>query len=340
MNEEKQKFVYTNCYEIVNKYNLFMYIFIGGRGIGKTYSMLKNTYLNGFKILYLRRTDEELKLSCNQASNPYKAINTDLKTDIRIEQGKPPRIVEYRNDEPYQEIGLCGALSTFGKFRGADFSDIDYIVFDEFINTGSVNTIKDEAGFMFNLIETVNRNRELKGENPIKIVLLSNANTLDNDILRTLQLAEVAHQLKVKNESVYIDEERGLYFELLDNKGLIEEKSKTALYRLTQGTAFYEMAINNEFTGDYFGDTKQVDFRELVPMVSYEDVTFYRHKIKPLLYVSSRKAQCPHYTKNTKKGFMRDYGFRLNMYICNGQALYQNYNIKLSARRYLSNTSI
>ena len=114
--------------------------------------------------------------------------------DIQLQANKDNVIILDKKNEKL--VGYAAALSTFGKFRGADFSDVEVIIFHEFINTTPFNNIKNEANMLFNLIETVNRNRELDGDEPVKVILLSNANTIDSDIIRALKLGEVIKNMK------------------------------------------------------------------------------------------------------------------------------------------------
>lgn len=331
--------MYTNCYQIIKQSNYFLYIFIGGRGIGKTYSMLRGSYFDNKKIMYLRRTDTELKNCFDEFSNPYKVINQNENCNVHIEPVKDSAIiynilpVEDNEKENVKElVGYASALSTFGKFRGADFSDVDLIIFDEFINTSPVNTLKNESYLLFNLIETVNRNRELEGRDSIKVVLLSNANTIDNDIIRVLDLADKIQLMKEENKDKYIDEDRGLYLSLLDNKKVKDLKLQTKLYRLTKGTSFFEMALNNEFTKDYFGDLKKVNYQELTPLCAFNNIFFYTHKSKDIMFVSKRKANCDVYTNYNLESFKRNYGYAIDYYVTSGNILYSDYATKLDVR--------
>lgn len=328
--------MYTNCYSIIKQSNYFLYIFIGGRGIGKTYSMLRGSFFDNKKIMYLRRTDTELKNCFDEFSNPYKVINFNENCNIHIEPIKDSAIIynilpvtDVNSENQKELVGYASALSTFGKFRGADFSDVDLIVFDEFINTSPMNTLKNESYLLFNLIETVNRNRELEGLDSIKVVLLSNANTIDNDIIRVLDLADKIQLMKLNNKSIYTDDERGIYLSLLDNKKVKDMKMKTRLYKLTKGTSFYDMALNNEFTRDYFGDLKKVNYQELTPLCSFNNLYFYTHKSKDLLFVSKRKANCENFTDRNLEAFKRCYGYTIDYYMTIGNIFYSDYAVKL-----------
>lgn len=318
--------LFTNVYKKVAEHsNLFLFIFIGGRGIGKTYSMLKESLLNDRKILYVRRTQTELENTVTPELNPFKTINTDLNRDVQVVPAKDIAVIQ-ENDN---FIGYAIALSTSGKYRGVDFSDIDLIIFDEFINTSDHGKIKNEHEKIYNLLETVNRNRELFGYDPAPLVCLSNANTIDNDLLRNLNLASIIMEMKTTGGTLYIDDERGIYLELLENKKLVDMKSKTKLYKLTRGTAFQDMALGNDFTKDYFGDTKKLDFKEFIPIVSIDHLYFYKHKSKDLIYVAKRKANCKHYNSNQIKLFKQNYGYMLQAYHDQMMLYFQNYNIKL-----------
>lgn len=307
--------------------------------------MLRGTYENNDTILYIRRTQTEIDNCVNPYTNPYKAINREYGYNVKLEAaGDNVIIVEEGPDGETSIKGMAAALSTFGKNRGASFEGdefmkpVNMIIFDEFINTSGVNTIKREDFCFFNLIETVNRNRELteSGEidnkRAIKIVLLSNANTLDNDILRALNLGDLIRKMKEDDAQTITDAERGIYISLLKNDKIKDLKSKTRLYKLTKGTAFYDMALENEFTTDYFGDVNKVDYRELQPVVSYNDIYFYKHKSKNIMFASKRRANCPSYNDKTLKAFKRDYGYMLDYFITAGLMFYYDYNIKLQVK--------
>ena len=82
------------------------------------------------------------------------------------------------------------------------------------------------------MIETVNRNREISGRKPVKIILCGNANMLDNSILRELELPSKIMAMIQCNQEKFIDEERGLYLHLPIDIPISREKKNTALYRL------------------------------------------------------------------------------------------------------------
>lgn len=326
--------IYTNCYNKLwgDNYPLFMFMFIGGRGIGKTFSMLKGALDDNKRIIYVRRTQTEIDNCCNDYMNPFKAINKKCNRNVHMKALKDSCIIV----EDDQLIGYACSLKTFGKYRGADFSDVQLILFDEFIQTTPGGKIKNESTYFLNLIETIQRNREFEGDESVKLVLLSNANTINNEIITYFNLGEEIRQLKINNQSIYKDEERGIYLELLENKEVQNLKKETALYKLTKGTNFYDFSLNNEFTDDNFGLVKKIDYRELVPMCAYNDIYFYKHKSKNIIYATKRKCSTYKYNTDTFKAFKRDFGFMINNYKIRGLILCGDYNIKLKVDNLLN----
>ena len=327
-----QSNLFFNFWEVVSTTSFFLYISIGGRGIGKTFSILKGFTEENKKFIYMRRNETELKVCCNEENNPFKSINRECNRDISV---VPNGAEGYLVIEDDKTLGIAGALSTFGKFRGADFSDVEYIFFDEFISTEVIDRLKKvEAFYFFNMIETVQRNRELLGKEPIKIILCANSNKLDSGILKELRLADTVRLMdecknKEKKTQIYTDEERSIYINLPYQKELAEKKAETALYKLTKGTDFFDMAINNSFINDSFDDIRKIPNNQLVPIVSYEKIYFYEIKGKNLLYASYRKTECPHYYKDSQKAFIREYYHFIKVFIDGKKMFYSDYNIKL-----------
>lgn len=328
---------YSNVFEKVVNNHFFMNIFIGGRGIGKSYSILNESRKNHIPIIYMRTTDETIRLVCSESGNPYKSINLNEGCDVHIQMKGSRIIIDNKHDNPddpdevtdNEILGYGYSLSTFYKLRGTEFPEVKILYYDEFLEQEKNARKYISPSAFFQAIETIQRNRELEGGEPLKVVLTANSFTLDNDILRYLNLVDVIREMYLNNKHVWTDSDRSIYIELLDNKSVSNLKKNTALYKLTKGTSFYDMALDNEFTDDVFGDVRKIKFNEFTPICSISSVTFYSHKTKDIIIASSRKAQCKSYTPATIKGFMKDYGYMLRKYKDYGQMLYTSYDIKL-----------
>lgn len=224
-------------------------------------------------------------------ANPFKAINKKERIDIRpIKQDRHVLFDEFINDNDERRVAIGLALTTASKIRGMDFSDVDSIVFDEFIPERHVHRIKGEGEAFLHLYETVNRNRELDGEPPVRVYLLANAISLNNPILMALGAVSIIADMKVKGRKRYTDRKRDLYIELMDNAEFRESKSQTALYKLAGGTDFSEQALNNQFTSDDMQLIKKVPLDEYRPVWAFENYTVYEHKSNGLMHIAKKKS--------------------------------------------------
>lgn len=269
-------------------------IFIGGRGIGKTYSAISDIAKNGnsgHPYIYLRRTEEEVSKLSSELGNPFKSYNRNNCTDISIETHKNFGMVYKRINENDREfISYCFALSTFAKMRGLDYTDVDITVFDEFIPEKHVHRISHEGEAFLHFYETVNRNRELEGKPPMRVYMLANSINLNNDILLTLGIVSIIAEMKVKGRKSFTDRKRGIYIELMANAEFTSLKSETALYKLTGGTEFSEQALNNNFADDDMTLVKKVNLNEYKPSFMFDMYTVYQHKSNGKLHICKKRA--------------------------------------------------
>lgn len=326
---------YFDCWQMIQKnlddFNIF--IIIGGRRLGKTYSVLNGIITDKKQHMYVRRTDSDLDECLTVKKNPYRVLNKDKGIDIRlVAKGKETNIVEFEDDEPKEYLGIASSVSTSGSVRGAYLEDIEYLIYDEFINLKPVNTLRKKEGNLFlDLYDTANNDRDLRGEQPLKAILLSNANTVDDGILRVLKLGAVIYDMVTNGKSYYADYERKIYVALLPNDNEITKKRITgAIGKLTQDTSYSKMAMSNEFQNSYFGDiVEKVKYHEYNPLCCVNNIYIYKHKGDGHLFVSYRKAKCPTYNNHTIKKFKRDYGMIFGTQYESGRMRYQNYDIKL-----------
>lgn len=273
---------------------------VGGRGTGKTYGALdwvRTQAMTGGKFIYLRRTQKIVdKIVSSSRGNqislsPFKSLDRD--------RGYTTEVVRVADDvhafidqETTTLLGYCLALSTFASLRGFDASEVTTIVFDEFIPERHEKPIPDEADAFFNAVETVNRNRELQGQDPVQCLMLSNANRMGNPLFLELGLVSRATKMLSKGVDVYRDNNRGLMLVILQNSPISEKKKQTALYRLTAGSSFSKMSVDNDFD-EVCSNLRHASLKELVPLVTVGEITIYRHKSDQWLYVSTHRTGSP-----------------------------------------------
>lgn len=316
-------------------------IFIGGRGTGKTFNTLDDSYVTNTeetRFMYLRRTEVEVSSIADEKFNPFKAVNRINGYNVQARYSTKNSVGEfYETDENGEErfLGYASALSTFGKLRGADLCDVDKIVFDEFIKTRAAHPLKDEADLFFNAYETINRNREIEGRSPLKAYLLSNATTLNSPILEELGLITVIERMKRKRQTAYTDRDRGIHIELLDNIKVSQEKRDTALYRLTKGTAYSAHALDNEFAYDSFENITQVNLNEYTPWVQLDDLYIYRHKHRLEFYVCKSRGKCQYvFQGDNTPLFKRNFGGRFYQLLIGGYVMFQSFAVKQKIMSY------
>lgn len=267
-------------------------IIISGRGLGKTFGALK--YLvdryreTGEKFMYMRRLEAEADIVASREGNPFEALNRELGYNVTVKKISKDVNGFFLDDRP-DPCGIIVALSTFYRKRSVAFNDVTNIFFDEFIPEKNARPIRGEAEAFFNAVESVNRNRELRSEEPVHCVLASNSNTVDNPILLSLNLVNRVMDMVRKKVPIWTDEKRGLTVITPFNSPITAAKSETALYRLTSSgrNDFTRMALRNEFGEEISDNVKPMNLKQFTPVCSVGELYVYRHKTERKYYVSS-----------------------------------------------------
>lgn len=265
---------------------------VGPRGVGKTYGLFKKLTTEKKKFIYLRRLKSQLDICAKDEGNPFKKINTDTGTNIY--PFSSDGVITFRHGDKAGDIAAVGvALSVVANLRGIDFSDIEAIVFDEFIASIGERPIKNEFQAFLNFYETVNRNRELEGKEPVKCYMLGNANTLINPYFSAWHFMRTAVKMITGGQMVWRSADGSRMIVLLLNSPISEKKRETALYQ-NANQDFITMALDNAFRTD---ETKirSEPLKEYQHIVSVGEIGIYRHKTERKYYVSATQQQSPYY---------------------------------------------
>lgn len=320
-------------------------IIVGGRGTGKTFGFLQELRLdNPRPFLLMRRTQVQADLISNPKFSPLlaldrvrgchtltKKINKYIGGIYEAEVNKDGTMEAYG-----PPLGYTAALSSIHNVRGYS-ADVDDIIFDEFNpEKGERQTISDEFNSFRNAYETLNRNRELEGRDPIKVWMLSNSNTLGNPYFIGLRIVEQVDKMIRKGQEVWRDPERGLMVINLAASPISEKKAATALYRLTGPDEFTGMALGNEFSQEARSRTGSVPLRELIPLVQIGELQIYRHKGGRQLYGSLHRSGAPEIFTTDDAGIARfraKYGWLWEYYM-EDQIIWQTYLPELLFRKF------
>lgn len=267
---------------------------VGGRGTGKTYTSLKSVAEDKTMFMFMRRTQSQVDIINKPEFCPFKAINADMGWTISTKSISKYSAGFYHTEDNNGKaecvglpIGYTCALSTISNMRGFDATDIQVIIYDEFIPEKHERPLKNEADAFFNAYETINRNRELKGQKPVQVLCLANANDLANPLFMSLGLVRKAEQMRKKGQEISLDVNRGIGLFILNTSPISDAKQDTALYNLVNGGAFREMSLNNSFIDFDTDNVKSRPLKEYKPLLTVGELTIYEHKNNRRFYVST-----------------------------------------------------
>lgn len=326
---------YLNIRGILSYKCTFNFI-VGGRATGKTYGALSTVLEDNIKFMLMRRTQAQADLINKPDFSPFKPVCDDRHIEITTASVSKYNAKFMLDDET---IGYTCALSTIANMRGFDASDVKLLIYDEFIPERHERPIKSEGAAFLNAYETMNRNRELKGKRPLTVLCLANAFDIANPIFLELGLVGIAEKMKQNGRELYIDRDKSILILLPDSSKIMKEKNNTALYKLTEGSEFKAMALNNDFIYNPTENIKSMPLREFNPVVTVGEITIYKHKSKRLYYVSEhRTGNPPTFTTDEigLKRYIKNYGMRFyRLYMQNcfkfenmlTKSLFELYNI-------------
>lgn len=273
---------------------------IGGRGIGKSYGVLKMLYEEKIPFIYLRRTQSQLDAVTVQSLNPYNQINHDCGYHIISQKDSKYTVGFYdgviskdgkitSTGEPFS-VGI--ALSTFASVRGLSAERFEMILFDEIIPERHEKKMKEEELAFANALESLNRNRELNGKSPLKVIMLSNSNTLNSKIISAIGCTDILETMARRGQSYKEVLNGDVTIIRYEDSPISKRKSNTALYRVVQNEDFHTMAIENEFAAADYELVQQKPLAEYKMVVSIGNCTICKHKSRPEYYIiSGSKAQ-------------------------------------------------
>lgn len=259
----------------------FTYQFIiGGRGIGKSYGTIDYFIKNKIKFIYLRRTQVEAKLQADSVTSQLMPNfnDRDISPVFRtMAEGK----IHMCYDADGREVCLITALTAIASLRGISLDSYEYIVYDEFISEPHVRQIKAEGMALANAYETINRNRELQGRAPVKMICLANSLNIANDVFMYYDLVTVAEEMLLNDEEVYIRND--ILLIISQHSPISEAKAGTALYQ-NVSEEFAKMAISNKFILNDFSYVKRRKLSEYVIRVKVGSLYIYKHKTRAEWY--------------------------------------------------------
>lgn len=235
--------IFLNFQKILSYGSLLNFI-IAERGVGKTFGakdyIVTHYKSKGKQSVYVRRYNKELQESLKKGKD---AIFFDqIKSKFPNDKLTNTSELLLCNGET---CGFAVPLSTSNILKSVSFENVDTIIFDEFIiDKGCYHYLQNEVVMFMELIETVAR---LKPN--IKVLLLGNAISITNPYFVELNLS-----LPYNSEyKIFKKDNNGQPLILVyygKNLKYREEKKKTRLGQLFEGTQYGKYAIDNEMLRD------------------------------------------------------------------------------------------
>lgn len=196
----------------LNEVEPLPYFLIGGRGTGKSYTVkqyVKKMVINSNfekKYLYVRIAKNELPTHDSWIEES--GITTELPFDaenVHVRRGKPyagatSLVYTLPTGEEDKHIGYVASLETSALIKSGVYSDVNCIIFEEFIRRGMSQKKIEEYCFNFaELLETVMRDRKI----PIFFI----ANTLNayNPLMELFEETRVYKIFTEKRRSNFKD---------------------------------------------------------------------------------------------------------------------------------------
>lgn len=216
-------------------YNALLYFIIGERGVGKSFSAKKyviNHYIKKKKkFVYLRRYKTELKESVPKFFDDIKLAGLFPDESFSVESNK------FLMNK--HVIGYALPLSTANILKSASFSDVDTIIFDEFIiDKGCYHYLANEVEQMLDIVETIGRLRD------IKVLFLGNAISITNPYFSYFNLS------LPYNSDIATFKDNLIVVNYIKNEIYRKAKHESKFGRLVSGTKYGAYAIDNEFLRD------------------------------------------------------------------------------------------
>lgn len=273
----------------------------GGRGTGKTFGFLQDVrYTDPRRFLLLRRTQKQIDLLRKPAFNPFKPVDalagawTVCKKDGDMGIFYAGKENEDSVEAVGSPLGYAVALSTIHNVRGIDLSDVEIIIYDEYIPEPHERPIKDEYLAFLNALETIGRNRELQGRPPVQFIGLSNANTLGNPYFLGMGVIRTVDRMLQTGKQIWSDPDRGLMLVNITGSPISQAKEQTSLYKLAGRGEFADMSLGNEFSQDFCSRQGTIPLPELRPLVTVGELTLYRHKReREIIYCCDHRSGSP-----------------------------------------------
>lgn len=315
----------------------WLYAVYSARGAGKTYGFLKGRIEKKQKFLYLKRTQIDIDLLSKDDFSPFKPLIRDYGWSIKTEKLNEGILRVTKDDET---IGWCMAMSAVHKYKGFDLSEVKYMCLDEFIPQLTERVNRKEGELLLDLYMTVSRDREARGEDPLKLCLFANATELYCPITETLGIVDALAGLNATGaDYIYMEDRRILLHHII---GSVSAGEDTAIFAGMKGTQWADMAFGGTFSYNDFSKVRRIPLAGYVPYVRVRyqrrDLYIYQHKTNGHFYMTDSKGKVEYSydleIESDQSAFWQDWVWQLQQELINGNMAFKTYSMYNLIRNY------
>ena len=282
------------------------YVVWSKRGPGKTYSALWLAYYCNFPFIYMKRTDKDVERilreekDINMDQSPYKPLKRDKGlriVGVKIDDGFGAFYEANEEVEPGGRL-LCYVLS-FNKiytYKGQDFSEVEFICFDEFIPQIGDRIKRSEGENLLDLYATVSRDRQKRGRKPLKLLLFANAEQISVPVTQELEILDELAELNSSNEThLYIEDREIMLHHITNEEVPIMDEEKEGIWKGMYNTSWWHKSFGGEFVHNDFTNVTQKSLKRCKPILQLQHKMhfyyIYLNEDKGLYYMSETPAK-------------------------------------------------
>lgn len=335
--------------DVFNFPDAWCYVVWSRRGPGKTYSALWQHVYQGFPIIYMKRTVEDVntisegKNSANVDMCPYVPINRDKLTHI-----EPMKIANglgcfnrYANEdsEDFDPISYIMALNKIKSVKGFEASKCDWILLDEFIPQIGERINHREGEQLLDLYMTVIRDKVARGGKEVKLILFANAEDISTPITRELEIIDNMAILNASgdNNYMYIPEKRIMLHHIVNAEcpKVKMQDTKLGIYQAMKNTSWGRKTFEGEFANNDFSNVRKMSLKNMVGFchLKYKlhDYYIYLRPNDGMYYMTTAKTKCQYeynlYLENDQKRFYDELYFILREACVNDLFKFKKYSM-------------
>ena len=281
--KKKKKWYYDVRSDLDAFPKAWAYLIWSKRGPGKTYSTLRYMIEEDKRFVFIKRTVDDVKMLCSGSKptgdskrdvdlSPFKPLNRDFGWNIYIKSIYDGLAAFYEYEQfdgelvPGKLVGYCIASSKATKFKGFDLSDVDYMIFDEFIPRAWERVM----------------------------ICLANATDISNPLFTTLDVVDIAAEMDATDTYYQYLEERGILLHFINSADdMDEEQELTGIQKAMIGTAWAQMAYGGHFAYNDFTSIGKSKLKghKCIYKIKYKMKEYYVYKNNEtqMYYVSHKR---------------------------------------------------